>query len=85
MNLLQKKNYNIINMSARWGTTRDFFHIDDNLYENKEFNYVFSPVPGRLIDQRLLHRNQQSLRPGRPPRARGGLRRRGRADRRPVR
>ena len=62
MNLLQKKNYNIINMGALWGPNNEFFYVDENRCEFKEFNRdslmrellqitMLSYVQERLVEQ----------------------------------
>ncbi len=62
MNLLQKKNYNIINMGALWGPNNEFFYVDENLCEFKEFNRdslirellqitMLSYIQERLVEQ----------------------------------
>jgi len=62
MQILQMKNYNVINMGALWGPNNSFSYVDNNFCEFKEFNRdslnreliqitMLSYVQERLVEQ----------------------------------
>jgi hypothetical protein len=62
MKIFQEKNYNVINMGALWGPNNEFYYVDSNLCEFKEFNRdslireliqitMLSYVQERLVEQ----------------------------------